>query len=365
MTTITPTRRLRHDLRTPVNHILGYSQLLIEDSQESGNGGRFPQLEELAGLGQDILRQIELALPSPEPEDPEQRIAHLRHSLKPRVEQIRERLRELPFSEGSAQFADVQRLRQAANKLAIFVDTGSLESTPAATTEQKVETEKSPAEHLLVVDDDSTNRDLLARMLKRLKFRVSVASSAVEALELAGKQSFDLILLDLVMPGMGGHEVLQRLKFTNPDLPVIVISALNDMDTVVQCISSGAEDYFVKPFEAVLLRARIGAALDRRKFRRQLVEQQRLASLGELTARIAHELTNPVNFVLNFSSTAADAVNELKQLMRAESLEARALLTKLCEDLEKIREHGERTSKILNSVLSQCHNAATQTEPAN
>lgn len=365
MSTITPTRRLRHDLRTPVNHILGYSQLLIEDAHESGNGGRFPQLEEVAGLGQEILRQIEVALPSPEPDDPEQRIAQLRRSLKPRVEGIRERLHALPFAKGTAQFADVERLHQAASKLASFVETGSLEPAAAVMSQQQDEKESSAAEHLLVVDDDQTNRDLLARILKRLKFRVSVASNGAEALELAAKESFDLVLLDLIMPGMGGHEVLQRLKSASPDLPVIVISALNDMNTVVQCISSGAEDYFLKPFEPVLLRARIGAALDRRKLRRKLVEQQRLASLGELTAGIAHELKNPLNFVLSFAITAADSVDDLEQLLPRESSDARALIPELREDLQKIREHGERTCKILNSMLSHCHTAATQLESAN
>lgn len=359
---LTSTRRLRHDLRTPVNHILGYSQLLIEDAQESSNGRGTSQLSQIADLGQSILRQIEAALPTPEPDNPEEAVMELRRTLRPGVDEIKRSVLGLDFAEGSSQFSDRQRLLQAAAKLATFVETGSLEIVPAVTQDAKAAKETAGADHLLVVDDDASNRDLLARMLKKLKYRVSLAANGTEALELAKKESFDLILLDLMMPGLSGYEVLNRLKGSNPDLSIIVISALNDMDSIVRCIRAGAEDYFLKPFEPALLRARISAALDRHKYRRQLLQNQQLASLGELSAGIAHELKNPLNFMLNFTATAADSLTELDASLQAKPSHIEQLIADLREDLGKIREHGQRTDKILKSMLSHCHDAAVQSE---
>jgi class 3 adenylate cyclase len=98
---------------------------------------------------------------------------------------------------------------------------------------------------------------------------VVTASSGAAALELVAAQEFDLVLLDLIMPEMSGFEVLRRLKAAehSRDVPVIVISALDEIDSVVRCIEQGAEDYLTKPFNPVLLRARIGASLEKKSLR--------------------------------------------------------------------------------------------------
>src|SRR5580658_8757025 len=108
-TPMIPTQRLRHDLRTPVNHLLGYSQLLIEDAQESGFDDGTALFERIAALGKDILRQIELSLPSTETTAPEQRLVELRELLEPRLGEINQTLDSLPCDKSSPQFADVQR----------------------------------------------------------------------------------------------------------------------------------------------------------------------------------------------------------------------------------------------------------------
>jgi adenylate cyclase len=123
---------------------------------------------------------------------------------------------------------------------------------------------------ILVVDDDRTNRLLLTRSLERLGHSVLTAPDGREALDLLAAHEPDLVLLDIVMPVMDGMTVLERMK-ADPalrDVPVIMISALEDLDSVVRCIELGAEDYLHKPFDPVLLRARIRAGLDRRRIQR-------------------------------------------------------------------------------------------------
>lgn len=96
---------------------------------------------------------------------------------------------------------------------------------------------------------------------------VATAANGKEALEQLETESFDLILLDIMMPIMNGYEVLEHLKArqNQPHIPVVVISARDDMNSVVRCIELGAEDYLTKPFNTVLLRARINASLDKKR----------------------------------------------------------------------------------------------------
>ncbi len=137
---------------------------------------------------------------------------------------------------------------------------------------------------ILAVDDNADNRELLTRYLERSGHDVVVASSGMEALARLADRPVDLVLLDLIMPGMDGNEVLKRLK-ENPELrsiPVIVISGRQDMEGIIECIEAGADDYLFKPFNPVLLQARIKAGLERKrwhdteeKYRRQLERNEK------------------------------------------------------------------------------------------
>uniref|UniRef100_A0A832H285 Adenylate cyclase n=1 Tax=Oscillatoriales cyanobacterium SpSt-402 TaxID=2282168 RepID=A0A832H285_9CYAN len=124
---------------------------------------------------------------------------------------------------------------------------------------------------LLVVDDVEANRDLLTRRLQRQGHKVAVAVNGREALELIKQQPFDLVLCDIMMPEMDGYQVLEHLKadLGLRHIPVIMISALDDMESVVRCIELGAEDYLFKPFNPTLLKARIGACLEKKRLRDQ------------------------------------------------------------------------------------------------
>ena len=122
---------------------------------------------------------------------------------------------------------------------------------------------------ILIVDDSEQNRNLLARRLERDGHTISVAATGRDALKMLGCNSFDLVLLDIMMPEINGYQVLQHLKSDDniSHIPVIMLSALEEIDHVVRCIEMGAEDYLHKPFDPVLLRARIGACLEKKRLR--------------------------------------------------------------------------------------------------
>jgi class 3 adenylate cyclase len=125
--------------------------------------------------------------------------------------------------------------------------------------------------HLLVVDDNRVNRLLLGRGLEQQGHTVAFAENGRQALETLRAKRFDLVLLDIQMPEMDGYQVLHQM--TNDlhlrDVPVIVTSALEEIDSVVKCIEMGAEDYLTKPVNPVLLRARINASLEKKRLRDQ------------------------------------------------------------------------------------------------
>jgi sigma-B regulation protein RsbU (phosphoserine phosphatase) len=123
---------------------------------------------------------------------------------------------------------------------------------------------------LLVVDDNEDNRYTLTRRLKREGYtNLATADNGRQALEALNSRRFDLVLLDVMMPDMNGYQVLEHLKADRQlrDVPVIMISALDEMDSIIRCIELGAEDYLAKPFNPTLLRARVGASLEKKRLR--------------------------------------------------------------------------------------------------
>jgi class 3 adenylate cyclase len=125
---------------------------------------------------------------------------------------------------------------------------------------------------LLIVDDNEDNRYTLSRRLKRQGYeKLTEVADGQEALNRLAQQSFDLVLLDIMMPVMNGYEVLERMKsdMALRDIPVIMISAVDEMESVVRCIELGAEDHLPKPFNAALLRARIFASLEKKRLKDQ------------------------------------------------------------------------------------------------
>jgi adenylate cyclase len=137
---------------------------------------------------------------------------------------------------------------------------------------------------LLVVDDNKVNRLLLTRSLELQGHGVACATNGREALEMLAQGNFDLLLLDMEMPEMDGFQVLERMAgdLRLRDVPVIVTSSLEGVDHVARCIELGAEDYLPKPVNAVLLKARIGASLEKKRLRDQQKEMVRRFATSEV-----------------------------------------------------------------------------------
>jgi len=177
-------------------------------------------------------------------------------------------------------------------------DTGTLEAAPLATSLRQNE---EPGV-ILAVDDLPENRDLVCRQLRKTGHTVISAESGEEALEVLGTAAVDVVLLDLVMPGIGGAEVLRRLKDDERlrATSVIMISGQQDMDQIISCIEAGADDYLLKPFNPVLLQARISAGIERKRwhdreerYREQLERRERFirATFGRyLSDEIVEEI---------------------------------------------------------------------------
>jgi adenylate cyclase len=246
-------RRLRHDLRTPLNAIKGYSELLVEDLEDERECPLRDDLEKLKHSADQLLNQIDTmtALARHDEVAPDN-FGHRRQ----RLDLVAEVLRTMqPLSVGAVAAA-------------------------------------AHPSHILVVDDNVANRDVLERRLLREGHQVTTAADGITALELALAHEFDLILLDLIMPEMSGFEVLRRLKAAEHTghIPVIVISALDELDSVVRCIEAGAEDYLTKPFNPTLLRARIGASLEKKWLRDR--EKEFIADLEQEKKRSETLLLN-------------------------------------------------------------------------
>src|SRR2546429_7918910 len=179
----------------------------------------------------------------------------------------------------------------------------------ATTTNQS---SSAPASSLLVVDDNSVNRIMLSRYITKLGYRATLAENGRQALDKLQGEPFDLVLLDVEMPEMDGYQVLEHLKINTRlrDIPVIMISAVEELESVVKCIELGAQDYLPKPFNPVLLRARLSASLERKWLRDQEVDY--LQQVGRGTAAAAATRAN------TFESESLDEVarrsDELGQL---------------------------------------------------
>ena len=146
----------------------------------------------------------------------------------------------------------------------------------------------SPRNSLLVVDDNRVNRLLLGRALEQLGHGVTFAENGRQALEILRAQAVDLVLLDIEMPEMDGYQVLEAVAAAPRlrDIPVVMMSSVEEVDSVARCIEMGAEDYLFKPVNPVLLNARVRSSLDKKRLR----DQQRELVRKFATAEVADEI---------------------------------------------------------------------------
>jgi class 3 adenylate cyclase len=314
---------LRHELLTPLNAIIGYSEMLLEDANVLGDKDTISDLGKIHLAGSQALELVNDAFDTAKfevaPFDLALDVcgAKLRHELRTALNAVMgysEMLLEDAENHRKEELiTDLRKIHLAAERfLAIINDIVSVSKIEAGVMDVNLETVDTQSMikdmaitmqlmrkdqitvapeqgSLLVVDDNEINGDLLSRQLERHGHIVSVVTSGREALDVIKPQKFDLVLLDIMMPEINGYQVLQRLKRdeNGRDIPVIMISALQEMESVARCIEIGAEDYLTKPFDPVLLKAKISACLERKRLRDQEVEyQMRLKELNrELEVR--------------------------------------------------------------------------------
>ena len=303
--------KTRHDLCTPINAIMGYSEMLMEDAQDDGDEEQAEDLERIHKAGQALLAKVRDLLNPALIQSGELDLANI-EALGERVHlALRSDISTvigysemlIEDTEGTPAAADLEKIRLSGTRLTDLIQqliscagiVGGHEGLiPAADLadqsvqeiaeslraldDRQVAAVDVPGK-LLVVDDDEMNRDILARQLTRFGHQVVLAVDGPDALRRLEESEIELVLLDLFMPGMNGHQVLERIKSHSQwqHIPVIMLSAAAHTESIVRCIEAGADDYVVKPANPILLRARTIASLERKRLRDR--EQEYLQQL--------------------------------------------------------------------------------------
>jgi DNA-binding response OmpR family regulator len=281
--------RTRHDLRTPLNQIIGYSQMLAEEASDSQQHALRDDLQKITQAARSLSALLD----------------DLWHTKRPGQEST-----AVPLAGASVR------------------PPASVERTRAHALRGKV----------LIVDDNELERDRLSRHLQREGHDTAVAENGLVALELLRAGRFDLVLLDIVMPQMDGYQVLEHMK-TDVNLraiPVIVISAFDELDHVAQGIELGAEDYLPKSFEPVLLRARIGACLEKKHLRDQ--EAEYLRHVAHLTDAAAAVKSERFEFsMLAEVAVREDALGELARVFHRMAYEVYTREQRLRQQVQRLQ----------------------------
>ena len=356
---------LRHSLRTPINQIVGYAELLLEESDA------WPALQtaltETLTIVRGGLAQISTDIPvSAVTVDPSTLV-----TLCGVLELVRDRIlaatatiaTDPTLAPQTAQ--DVARIRSAAVQLPLPLQsfqwrtTGEYASAPLMD-EFRGEIGGRPAlvGRILVVDDVLENREMFVRRLRFEGHEVVSASGGLEALALAEAQPFDVILLDVMMPDLDGRDVLTRLRRAplTAETPVVMISALNDVATAVASIERGADDFITKPFDPVLLRARVSACIERVRLRQ--VEREYLRDVRCITdAAEAVDVRRYVPGSLSVVAGRDDALGRLARVVDTLATEVPqredrllAQLRTLKEEVRTARRDGAQTAPSRGSL---------------
>ena len=253
-----PGSALRHDLRTPVNQIIGYSEMLDEDAQEAGQDKMSVDLKRIGQAARSLLGLID----------------RIPDELGPPARPAPPAIPSPPRLAAPPAAPPPPAKRPSAAAVPQFDDTPSPATMVirAAATKHAEGTDK-----LLVVDDNELNRDMLSRRLKSRGYAVMTADDGPQCLDLVKGQRFDLILLDIMMPGMSGIDVLKviRNRYSVAELPIIMATAKDQGTDVVEALTLGANDYVTKPLDFPVVLARVENQLS---LKRAMEEIKRLAN---------------------------------------------------------------------------------------
>lgn len=290
--------KLRHDLRTPVGHIIGYAEMIEEDLPPDLLKTFSGDLQAIQNAGHKMLALIEDFLGASTVSPEEVNVGDAQFQFRMQLnhingysEMIFEEATDLDEAEFISDLENIAEAGRAALSLVDAIPQRLLEKNTDKKTAPKKEGKRSPQQNisiinsqighggeLLLVDDDPSNRELLRRRVKRMGYSARTVSSGEEALAILETDRFDLVLLDYMMPGLSGLETLQRMKASSRlrTIPVIMLSASDDIEMMVDCILQGAEDYIFKPFNPILLQARISACLEKVRLRQNISKQFRI-----------------------------------------------------------------------------------------
>lgn len=320
--------QLRHDFRTPINAIIGYSEMLLEDLDDEENDQLIQQFQKINIGGRELFSiinqnldiSLEKSLKTLLGLNPV--LEEIEVESNASLERILENCQLLKNNESLVDLlSDVKRIESSALRFremlkeslqvsllfpSLTIPLGKTisidldQETNSLLPLKKSRFSEKQTGHILVVDDNENNRDLFTRQLQREGYQVTTATNGKEALEMIKTGEYDVVLLDLIMPELDGYQVLKQIKNDKKwqYIPVIMISASDEIDQVVRCIEIGAEDFLPKPFNPILLKARIGAALDRKKFRDR--EREYLHQVEIVSQKLNQELEKGRQMQLNF-----------------------------------------------------------------
>ncbi|MDP8208603.1 MAG: hybrid sensor histidine kinase/response regulator [Candidatus Electryonea clarkiae] len=207
---------------------------------------------------------------------------------------------------------------------------------------------------ILIVDDQENNRELLYDMLNVYDYKQLLATNGQEALDIMEEQIPDIVLLDILMPVMDGYEVLNIIRANDKfrHIPVIMISAIDDIESIVNCLEKGADDYLTKPFNSDLLKARITGSLEKKrlhdleqKHQEDLIQsyedlQKAERARDALTHMIIHDMNSPLTIMLGFA--------ELLEAVIYEDSAGKELLLKY---VSRISDSANDLSALVNTIL--------------
>jgi CheY-like chemotaxis protein len=332
----------RHELRTPVNALLSHCEMLLEDAESLPYPHFLAGLQEIHLVSRRLHDAINELLQPGHLENPAHDLPALaslaRRELRPHGDQIlrvgRRLLVQAQTVPLSAFLSDLDRILAAGHRFLSILDETlvfTLGEPAPADSVHPADAPPLPAEqenailaesadnlqecrgHILIVDDNPFNREILARGLLAQKHHFALAGHGKQALDMIASKAFDLVLLDILMPEMDGFEVLARLK-ADPDLchtPVIMISAPDQIDNVVRCMELGAWDYLPKPFDPVLLRARVESCLELKRLRDQ---EKAMAVLAEAARSMPQDQSRAA--VLEEFAARKDALGDLARALQ-------------------------------------------------
>ncbi|HEY1174332.1 MAG TPA: response regulator [Verrucomicrobiae bacterium] len=331
----------RHGLRTPLNQILGYTEMLMEDVSCSSAQALLPDLERVHLIGGQLLALINEGLAPWKLMVGRVDLETMRFEMRSPLNLIigyTELCQEIAEERGDMRLVpDLKKIIGAAKNLQNAFESPSLkdrvdrclqsEKSKHRTRWLMEEPPESPQDEgtILIVDDNEMNRDMLCRRLERYGYVTIEAENGKEGLEQAHKRKPDLILMDVVMPNSNGYEYLEKFK-NDPALghiPVIMLSALDEMEVTIRCIEIGAEDYIPKPFNPVLLKARIESSVQKKRLRDQ---EKALLDMMRMEREHLEQIMNGA-----LPQSAAARIRQGEQGFVDEAVEASVLLVEIVD----------------------------------